>query len=314
MELIPGRNEYTERPTLSPATCADSTEVLQLNDEISKFALHLAHSITEGHCMAQRQPTIPVRQVKELVTLVRRLRRECPWDREQTHQSLRHSLIEETYEVIEALDGNNLDELRKELGDVLLHVVMQTTIAEEAGEFTFKDVLDAISAKLVARHPHVFGSLQVKDAHEVKRNWERLKMSEGRTSALQGVPKGMPALQRAQRIQERAARVGFDWKKREDVWKKVLEEADELRAALRARKRKKKEEELGDYLFALVNYARFVGVNPETALRQTTEKFIRRFQHIENELRKRRKDVQSSTLEEMDELWNDAKKRNLKSR
>jgi MazG family protein len=264
--------------------------------------------------MAQRKPIIPLRQVKELVMLVRRLRRECPWDREQTHRSLRHSLIEETYEVIEALDENSLDKLREELGDVLLHVVMQATIAEEAGEFTFKDVVDAISAKLVARHPHVFGSLQVKDAREVKRNWERLKMSEGRISALQGVPKGMPALQRAQRIQERAARVGFDWKRSEDVWDKVLEEAEELRAALRARTRKRREEELGDYLFALVNYARFVGVNPETALRRTTEKFIRRFHYIERGLRKRGKDVHGSTLEEMDELWDDAKRRSFESR
>lgn len=264
--------------------------------------------------MSLRHPIIPVREFRQFVKIVRRLRTECPWDREQTHQSLRHTLIEETYEVVEALDRNNHADLKGELGDLLLHVVMQATIAEESREFTLKEVLDGINAKLIRRHPHVFGAVQVQDAHDVKRNWERLKLSEGRTSVLQGVPKGMPALQRAQRIQERASHVGFDWKRRSDVWKKVLEEADELRRALRNRNRKRREEELGDYMFALVNYARFVGVNPETALRRTTETFTARFQHIERELQRRGKDIHSSTLEEMDALWNDAKKRRTRQK
>ena len=258
--------------------------------------------------MRRRYPNIPNKEFSDFVSIVRRLRHECPWDREQTHQSIRHSLIEEAYEVVEALDENNLDELRKELGDLLLHVVMHATIAEQAKEFTLQEVIDGISDKLIRRHPHVFATKRTMDSHEVKRNWEKLKMAEGRESVLEGVPKHLPALQRAMRVQDRAAKVGFDWKKRKDVWKKVEEEVGELKKTLRTKNKKRQEEEFGDFLFALVNYARFIDVNPENALRSTIEKFTRRFRYIETELKKAGKDIHDSSLEEMDEHWNRAKR------
>lgn len=254
-------------------------------------------------------PPIPLADIKRFLEIVRRLRAECPWDREQTHQSIRHSLIEETYEVVEALDTNNLEELKKELGDLLLHIAMHATIAEQEKEFTLKDVLREITEKLIRRHPHVFGSTRAQSAEDVKQHWEQLKMNEGRASLLDGIPKHLPALQRALRVQERAAQVGFDWKHEDDVWEKVREEAEELRRAVKHKKQRKAEEEFGDYLFSLVNYARFIGVEPETALRRTIEKFAERFRYIERELTRQGKSVHRSTLEEMDALWNKAKKR-----
>ena len=209
------------------------------------------------------------------------------------------------------MDENNIEELRKELGDLLLHVVMHATIAEQAMEFTLQQLIAGISGKLVSRHPHVFGTTKVRNVREVKQNWERLKMAEGRDSVLEGVPKHMPALQRAMRVQERAAKVGFDWKKLDDVWNKVEEEAEELRKTLRTHSKKRREEEFGDFLFALVNYARFVDVNPENALRSTIEKFTRRFQYIETEMKKAGKDIHDSSLEEMDVYWNKAKKKKI---
>jgi MazG family protein len=261
--------------------------------------------------MRTRYPRVPGKEFHQFVSIVRRLRHECPWDREQTHQSIRHSLIEEAYEVVEALDENNLDELKKELGDLLLHVVMHATIAEQGKEFTLQEVIDGISDKLIRRHPHVFGTKKVKDVAEIKHNWEKLKMSEGRTSVLEGVPKHLPALQRAMRIQERAAKVGFEWKRTRDVWKKVEEETHELKTALASRNRARREEEFGDFLFALVNYARFIDVNPENALRSTIEKFTRRFRYIETELKKTGKDIHDSSLEEMDGHWNNAKRNGM---
>ncbi len=257
-------------------------------------------------------PRIPQEEFKRFVEIVRRLRAECPWDREQTHQSIRHNLIEETYEVIDALDTNNLEELRRELGDVLLHIAMHATIAEQQKEFTLKDVISEITQKLIRRHPHVFGTRTAETAHEVKHHWERLKMREGRASLLDGIPKHLPALQRALRVQERASRVGFDWQQEWNVWEKVQEEGEEFRRALRRKKHAKKEEEFGDYLFALVNYARFVGIEPETALRRSVEKFIKRFRFIERELEKRGKRVHDSSLKEMDALWNRAKGKNIR--
>ncbi len=264
--------------------------------------------------MPQRYPAIPVSEFRKFVSIVRRLRKDCPWDRQQTHRSLRESLLEETYEVMESLDNDDIQELRNELGDLMLHVVLHGTIAEQSGEFTLAEVLDSISKKLVRRHPHVFGTTRVSDAEEVRRNWERLKLEEGRSSLLQGVPRRMPSLQRAYRIQQRAAKVGFDWKKAEDVWEKIREELGELRKALRKKNAKEQEEEFGDLLFALVNYARFLRLNPENALRGTTEKFISRFRYIEKELARRGKDVHGSSLEEMDALWNEAKRKRLRKR
>ncbi len=174
--------------------------------------------------------------LKKFIKIVKRLRKECPWDREQTHKSIRHSLIEETYEVIEAIDQKDLTELKQELGDVLLHIVLHAVMAEEEQAFTLNDVIESISEKMIRRHPHVFGNTQVENAHEVKRNWEHIKLKEGRKSVIDGVPKEMPALLRALRIQEKASKVGFDWKKKRDVWKKVVEEINELAGAERSKK------------------------------------------------------------------------------
>ena len=254
-----------------------------------------------------------------LVEITKRLRAECPWDREQTHESIRMSLIEEAYEVVEAIDGRAHDDLRKELGDLLLHVLFHSNIAEERHEFTLEEVITGLTEKLIFRHPHVFGDVKVGNAHEVKQNWEKLKMQEGRTSLMDGVPKELPALLRAHRLQDKASKAGFDWEKREDVWKKVEEELGELHREVGDQagpeaghtsgeaNRERMEMEFGDLLFALVNYARFLHVNPEIALRGTIEKFIARFQYIERRLKETGKDVHSSTLGEMDALWREAK-------
>lgn len=218
-------------------------------------------------------------------------------------------MIEETYEVVHAIDEGNLDELRAELGDIMLHVVMQATIAEQKGEFTLEEVLEGISAKLVRRHPHVFGSAKAGTAEEVKYTWERLKMNEGRTSRLEGIPRTLPALQRALRMQQRASKVGFDWPDAHEVWKKVREELGELEATFRRGSAREREEEFGDFLFSLVNLARFLKIHPEDALRQTNQKFERRFRFIERALRARGSSPEESTLEEMDALWEKAKKR-----
>jgi len=259
--------------------------------------------------MSSSYPAIPRKDFAIFVRVIRRLRRDCPWDRKQTHKSLRHALIEETYEVVEALDAGDTNELANELGDLLLHVILQATIAEQAGEFSLRDVMTRETAKLVRRHPHVFGTTTARSADEVKQNWERLKMKEGRTSVLEGVPRSMPALIRALRVQQRAARVGFDWENEDQVWKKVREELEEVREALKGGKQIRREEEFGDLLFALVNYARFLRINPENALRGTIDTFTSRFQYIEQELAKRGKTAHESTLEEMDALWEKAKQR-----
>ena len=196
----------------------------------------------------KRHPEVPRDEFARLLLIVRRLRKECPWDRKQTHRSLRESLIEETYEVIDALDRRNTGELMRELGDLLLHVAMHATIAEQEGEFTVADVLKEISAKLIRRHPHVFGTQRARDAGQVLKNWERLKMKEGRRSVLDGVPPALPALQRALRVQQRASSHGFDWKKRHDVWVKVREEVGELHQAILRGSAKRREEEFGDLL------------------------------------------------------------------
>ncbi|MCX6120688.1 MAG: nucleoside triphosphate pyrophosphohydrolase [Ignavibacteriales bacterium] len=246
--------------------------------------------------------------IEKFVKIVRRLRKDCPWDREQTHKSIRQSLIEETYEVIEAIDQNDADELKKELGDLLLHIVLHAVMAEEEKSFTLEDVIDSISEKMIRRHPHVFSNVIAADSHEVKRNWEHIKLAEGRKSVIDGVPKEMPALLRALRIQEKASKVGFDWKKKRDVWKKVDEEIKELANAERSKDQVHIEEEYGDLLFSLVNYSRFIGVNPEFALKGSIDKFSKRFTHIENELQRRGKRIGTVSMKEMDEIW-DAKKK-----
>jgi len=248
------------------------------------------------------------KEFERFVEIVRRLRKDCPWDREQTHSSIRHSLLEEAYETIEAIEHNDLQELRKELGDLLLHVVLHSVIAEETSEFSLQEVIANESEKLIHRHPHVFGAVEVKDAKEVKQNWERLKMQEGRNSLLEGIPKELPALQRSYRLQDKAGKVGFEWYNKEDAWKKFEEELGEFHEAVSNGNQNEIDDEFGDVLFTLVNYARYINVQPENALRATCEKFINRFQFIEKELKKQGKDVHQSSLEEMDALWNEAKK------
>ncbi len=244
----------------------------------------------------------------DYLALIRRLRKECPWDREQTHESLRSPLIEEAYETAEAITGGQLDHLRNELGDLLLHIFLQSVIAEEEQAFTISDVLTYSMDKLIRRHPHVFGSTEVEGAGDVTRNWEMIKRNEGKTSLSDGVPMELPALVKAQRIQSRASVLGFDWDNKKDVWIKVQEEIEELAKAEAAGDATSVEREFGDLLFALVNYSRFIAVNAEFALRTSTDKFLRRFAFIEDELRKRGKNPTQSSFGEMDTLWNEAKK------
>ncbi len=260
----------------------------------------------------------PIKEFEEFVNIVKRLRNECPWDKEQTHESIRHLILEETYEVIEAIDEQNYEELKKELGDLLLHVVFNAVIAEGNEKFDLKDVLNAINEKLITRHPHVFGDVKVSGTKEVLKNWEHIKMSEGRKSLLDGIPKELPALTRAFRIQEKSSKVGFDWETGEDTFKKIEEEIQEFKDAAEKKKSAagkldsahldELEIELGDILFSIVNYARFLNINPENALRKTISKYIKRFKYIEETLEKRGKKITESNLEEMDGIWNESKK------
>lgn len=255
----------------------------------------------------------------EFVEIVKRLRKECPWDREQTNDSIKAATIEEAYEVVEAIEKKNYDDLKSELGDLLLHVVFHTIIASESSNFTIDDVIDGIQSKLIRRHPHVFGDVKVSGSNEVKKNWEEIKLDEGRNSVLDGVPEMLPALQRAHRLQEKASKVGFDWEKKEDVWKKVIEEIEEMHEIERVRSQKSEdrsledfynqlENEIGDVFFALVNYARFLDVNPENALRRTNSKFIRRFAYVEGKIKAMGKKLSDSNLKEMDFYWEESKK------
>jgi XTP/dITP diphosphohydrolase len=246
-------------------------------------------------------------EFKRLFEIVKRLRKDCPWDRVQTHESLRQGFIEETYEAIEAIDTGDWTELKIELGDVLLHVALQSAIAEERNEFTIEEVIRHINEKLIRRHPHIFGEQSSIDLTTQKRNWEKIKLSEGRHSVVEGVPKEMPALLRALRLQEKASKVGFDWNNGEEVWKKIEEEIHELHDAVDGTAEDKISDEFGDVLFSLVNYARFLHLDPEHALRETSNKFVRRFNYIEDRLREKRKDIYATTLAEMDTLWNEAK-------
>src|SRR5690606_2559250 len=260
---------------------------------------------------------------EEFTGIVRRLRKECPWDREQTNDSIKASTIEEAYEVVEAIDSKNYNELKKELGDLLLHVVFHTTIAEEEKHFNLNDVIESIKEKLIRRHPHVYGNTEVIGVEHVKRNWEAMKLKEGRKSVVDGVPVSLPALQRAHRLQEKASKVGFDWENKEDVWKKVIEEIEEKHQAEEIKNEKlqiknpdteslknlqqKLEDEMGDVFFALVNYSRFLDINPENALRRTNEKFVKRFQYVEEKIKESGRKMSDSNLKEMDKYWEESK-------
>ena len=248
-----------------------------------------------------------IKAFERLLDIMDELRTGCPWDRKQTLESLRHLTIEEVYELGDAILDNDLEEVKKELGDLLLHIVFYSKIGSEQGAFDIADVANSISEKLIFRHPHIYGDVSVEDEEEVKRNWEALKMKEGRTSVLEGVPKTLPALVKASRIQDKAKGVGFDWDKPEDVWKKVEEETGEFHEAVANNDKKAMEEEFGDLMFSLVNYARFMKINPEDALEKTNKKFIKRFQYIEKKAKENNREMSDMALEEMDIFWNEAK-------
>ncbi|MFL3044506.1 MAG: nucleoside triphosphate pyrophosphohydrolase [Candidatus Neomarinimicrobiota bacterium] len=252
------------------------------------------------------------KRFEELVTIVERLRGPdgCPWDREQTPASLLPYLLEETYEVMESVDDRNWEVLQEELGDLLLHVVFQASIATDSDRFNIDESLKTVNEKLVRRHPHVFGDTKANAAFKAKQNWEAEKQKEKkRDSRLDGVPVTLPGLVRAQRLQEKAAYVGFDWEKIESVWEKVYEELQEIKLAQQGDNKDLLEEEIGDAIFTLVNLARFLGIPAEDALRKTNNKFINRFKMIEKELKKRGKTLEESSLDEMDEIWNEVKRK-----
>jgi len=244
--------------------------------------------------------------------LVRILRRDCPWDKKQTHESIAPLIIEEAYEVIDAIHDKNDYEFSKELGDVLLHIVMHSVLAEERGAFDLKDVISRIQTKLISRHPHVFGDTIAENETQVMQNWEQLKKKEGKKTVLEGIPNALPSLLRAERIQHKVSRVGFDWDNKEDVWNKVKEEIIEFSDAKNRDNTKDKEEEFGDLLFALVNASRHEGIVAEDALQRANKKFISRFNFIEEKAKERGKELNTMSLSEMDELWDLAKKEEKK--
>ncbi len=244
----------------------------------------------------------------ELWRVMQRLRKECPWDKEQTHDSIKAATLEETYEAVEAIDNNDYDALRDELGDMLLHIVFHSVIAEENNEFKLTDVIKGITEKLIRRHPHIFGNVKVKDSKEIEKNWEAIKLQEGKKSLLEGVPKSLSSLLRAYRIQEKASKIGFDWERKEDVWEKVEEELKEFKEAEQSGDKERTEEELGDLLFSLVNYSRFLKINPENALRRANDKFIKRFSYVEEKINSSGNNLVDATLEEMDKFWEESKK------
>lgn len=244
---------------------------------------------------------------QRLLNIMDYLRAQCPWDKKQTMQSLRHLTIEETYELGDAILDNDLQEVKKELGDLLLHIVFYAKIGSETGDFDIADVANGVCEKLIIRHPHIYGDVKVDNEEDVKRNWEKIKLKEGNKSVLGGVPKSLPALVKASRIQDKAAGVGFDWDNIDDVFAKVKEEIEELHAEVKAQKHTAIEAEFGDVLFSLINYARFLKVNPEDALERTNKKFIARFQYLERKAAESGKSLRDMTLAEMETYWQEAK-------
>jgi XTP/dITP diphosphohydrolase len=242
-----------------------------------------------------------------LLDIMDELREKCPWDKKQTLESLRHLTIEETYELADAILDNDLQEIKKELGDVLLHIVFYAKIGSEKNAFDIGDVANSISDKLIHRHPHIYGDVKVENEEDVKRNWEQLKLKEGKNSVFEGVPKGLPAIVKANRIQDKVAGVGFDWEKPEQVWGKVQEELSELNEEIKKENKEDIEKEFGDVLFSMINYARFIGVNPENALEKTNKKFINRFQYLEQAAKDDGTQLSDMTLTEMDVYWEKSK-------
>ena len=255
-----------------------------------------------------------LQQFQRLLTIMAELREKCPWDRKQTIDTLRTMTIEELYELTDAIDEKDWKGIKEELGDLLLHITFYATIGQEQGQFTMEEVLQGVCDKLVTRHPHIYGDpanagqvVQVNDDEDVKRNWEKLKRKEGKTSALSGVPKALPALVKAERIQEKAAKTGFDWPTAAPVWEKVKEEITELEEAIALQSADKIEDEMGDVFFSLVNYARFTNIDAEAALERTNRKFISRFQQMEKEAAEKGQELTALSLEEMEALWQQAK-------
>ena len=246
--------------------------------------------------------------INRLLTIMDELREQCPWDRKQTFESLRHLTIEETYELGDAILERNLEEIKNELGDLLLHIAFYAKLGSEEKAFDMADIAHSISEKLIHRHPHIYGDVKVENEEDVKRNWEALKLKEGKKSVLSGVPKGLPALVKAQRIQDKVAGVGFDWEAPEQVKEKVQEEWNELKAEIEKGDQDAMEAEFGDLLFSLINYARFLKINPDTALERTSQKFTKRFSYLEAKAQALGKSLHEMTLAEMDVFWEEAKK------
>ncbi|XCF05648.1 nucleoside triphosphate pyrophosphohydrolase [Tamlana crocina] len=242
-----------------------------------------------------------------LLTIMDELREQCPWDKKQTIETLRHLTIEETYELGDAILDNDLEEVKKELGDVLLHIVFYSKIGSETNDFDIADVCNSICEKLISRHPHIYSDVKVENEDDVKRNWENLKLKEGKKSVLEGVPRSLPALVKANRIQEKVAGVGFDWEQPNQVWEKVEEELNEFKAEVKSGDVDAIESEFGDVLFSMVNYARFLNINPENALERTNKKFSKRFQYLEGKAKNLNKPLKDMTLAEMDVFWEEAK-------
>jgi XTP/dITP diphosphohydrolase len=251
--------------------------------------------------------TNQLKAFERLLVIMDELREQCPWDKKQTMESLRHLTIEEVYELGDAILDNDLDEVKKELGDVLLHIVFYSKIGSETNNFDIADVCNSICDKLIERHPHIYGDVKVENEEEVKRNWEQLKLKEGKKSVLEGVPKSLPAMVKANRIQDKVAGVGFDWEQPEQVFEKVEEELAELKSEIAKGDKDAIESEFGDVLFSMINYARFLKVNPENALERTNKKFIKRFQYLESKSKELNKSLKDMTLSEMDIFWEEAK-------
>ncbi|MER3376422.1 MAG: nucleoside triphosphate pyrophosphohydrolase [Allomuricauda sp.] len=248
-----------------------------------------------------------LKALERLLNIMDELREQCPWDKKQTLQTLRHLTIEETYELGDAILDNDLEEVKKELGDLLLHIVFYAKIGSETQDFDIADVANEICEKLINRHPHIYGDVKVQNEDEVKQNWENIKLKEGKKSVLEGVPNSLPALVKANRIQEKVAGVGFDWEHPEQVFEKLKEELGELQVEVESNNADKIESEFGDVLFSMVNYARFLNINPENALERTNKKFIKRFQYLEGKAKESGKTLKEMTLAEMDVFWEEAK-------
>ena len=242
-----------------------------------------------------------------LVSIMDDLREKCPWDKKQTIDSLRQLTIEELYELTDAITEMNWKGIKEELGDILLHILFYSKIGNEQNQFSLEEVITGISDKLVARHPHIYGDVKVQNESDVERNWEKLKLKEGKKSVLSGVPASLPATVKAMRLQEKARQVGFEWERREDVWEKVEEEMEELKEAVNEQDEQKMEDEFGDVIFSMINYARFLRIDAENALERTNKKFISRFTQMEDIAKKAGKDLHHMTLAEMDALWNEIK-------